>query len=360
MVIEFQARLLKIRSINRGLYYSWRLVLFYLSQFFDHSTRFKVANVLLAKVQKWLRRDQVWGMAYRYTIDPLNVCNLRCPLCPTGLGTLGRDRGKLSLENFQKLIDQIVPYAYLIELYNWGEPFLHPQIFEMIQYASSRKIGVRLSTNLNYFNHDMAIKTVRSGLDAMIVSVDGATQASYEKYRRGGNLNKVLNNLQTLIEEKKKAKSRTPFITLRMLISRYNEQEIEQLRAIARELDVDAFTTGTLFVDTTDPAQIKEWLPLREELSYYDYSADKMENVWHCSDLWESVTINWDGGLAPCCWLHDKKNDYENVFARPLREIWNGDAYVSSRRVFALGGPKDGPIKTICSICKGRPRYLKI
>ena len=130
------------------------------------------------------------------------------------------------------------------------------------------------------------------------------------------------------------------------------------MRAIAEEVEVDAFTTGTLFVDTTDQAQIDEWLPTVEEHSYYDYSADKLENVWHCSDLWESVTINWDGGLAPCCWLHDKNNDMDNTFDRRLEEIWNGDAYISSRSVFAFGGPKDGPVNTICTTCTGRPQYL--
>ena len=198
MDMGFQVKLWKVRSINRGLNNSWRLKFFYVNRFIEHSTPRKATNVLAAKAQKWLKRDKVWGMPYRYTIDPLNVCNLRCPLCPTGIGTLKRARGKMSLENFQNLIDQITPYAYLVELYNWSEPFLHPQIIEMIVYASTRKISVRMSANLNRFNRDMARKTLESGLDAVIVSVDGATQATYEKYRRKGNLATVLKNIQLL------------------------------------------------------------------------------------------------------------------------------------------------------------------
>jgi MoaA/NifB/PqqE/SkfB family radical SAM enzyme len=359
MSLGLSSRLLKVRSLNRGLVYSWRLTKFYVNQFVEHGTILKGANVLVSKAQKWLKCDKVWGMPYRYVIDPLNVCNLRCPLCPTGLGTLGRKRGMMAFEDFKLLIDQITPYAFSVELYNWGEPFLHPEIFEMIQYASSQKIGVKLSSNLNRFNRDMAVKTVHSGLDLVIVSVDGATQGTYEKYRRGGNLDRVLENVRILVEEKIKAKTRTPFIILRMLVNRHNEHEIEKMRQVASEIGVDAYTIGTLFIDTTDQAQIEEWLPSDENLSYYDYSADRIENVWHCSDLWESVTINWDGGLAPCCWLHDKGHDYENAFDRPLKEIWNGEAYISSRRVFAFGGPKDGSTETICTTCKGRPQYLK-
>jgi MoaA/NifB/PqqE/SkfB family radical SAM enzyme len=359
MSVAFQTQLLKVRSFNRGVRNTFKMSQFWFSQIAEHSTPRKIGNALAAKSQKWLKRDRLRSMPYRYTIDPLNVCNLRCPLCPTGLGTLKRDAGKMEFEKFTQIIDQIEPYAYLAELYNWGEPYLHPRIFDMIAYASQRKISVRMSSNFNRFNEEMARKTVASGLDALTISVDGATQETYARYRRKGNLATVLNNIKLLVAEKERQGSRKPFIIFRMLINKYNEHEIDEMRAIAEDLGVDTFTTGTLYVDTTNQAQIDEWLPTTEELSYYDYSAEKLENVWHCSDLWESVTINWDGGLAPCCWLHDHKNDIANVFDSSIKDIWNGDSYISSRRVFAFGGPKEGPVKNICTVCKGRPQYLK-
>ncbi len=359
MQIAHSARLTRARTASRGLLYTWRLGAFYTLLLVEHSTPLKLVNLLMAKAQKWLRRDRVWGMPYRYNIDPSNICNLRCPLCPTGLGTLGRKHGRLTLDRFQQVIDQITPFAYVVELYNWGEPFLHPAIFELIHYASSRKIAVRVSSNLNHFSPGMAEQAVASGLDAIIVSVDGATPETYEKYRRAGHLPDVLRNLRLLVEAKKKAKSHKPFITLRVLVNRHNEHELEALRLLAAELKVDAFTVGTLFVDTTNPAQIREWLPTDQKLSFYDYSAPKIENVWHCSDLWEGMTINWDGGLAPCCWLHKKEHDFQDASGAPLNQIWNGPAYISSRRVFAWRGPKAGPVKTICTTCKGRPLYLK-
>jgi MoaA/NifB/PqqE/SkfB family radical SAM enzyme len=316
-------------------------------------------NFIAVKTQKWLRCDRVWGMPYRYNIDSTNICNLRCPVCPTGLGTIGRERGRIDFENFKAVVDQIAKYAYVLDLYNWGEPFLHPRIFDMISYAHRCRISVRLSSNMNYFSREMAEKTVASRLDRIIVSVDGSTQETYEKYRRGGNLSKLLSNVGLLVEEKRRQDSLWPFILMRMLINRYNEDQIDELRRIAEDLGVDGFSTGGFFVDTTDPAQIEEWLPTDEAQSYYDYSADKLENVWSCSDLWEGMTINWDGGVAPCCWLYHKKNDFDNAFEKPVAEIWNGEAYVSSRRVFAFGGPKDGPQKTICTACKGHPLYLR-
>jgi MoaA/NifB/PqqE/SkfB family radical SAM enzyme len=230
----------------------------------------------------------------------------------------------------------------------------------MIRYASARRIIVKLSSNLNHFNGEMAKMTVASGLDWIVVSVDGATQQTYEKYRQGGNLERVLGNIQLLVDAKNSAGSKTPFIVLRLLVNRYNEGDIDQLREIGHSLGVDAFTIAVLLVDTTDPKTIKEWLPNNEALSYYFYSAEKMETIWHCADLWQIITINWDGGVAPCCVLHKQENDFANAFERPLKEIWNGDAYISSRRVFAIGGPKGGPCETICTVCKGRPQYLRI
>jgi MoaA/NifB/PqqE/SkfB family radical SAM enzyme len=309
-----------------------------------------------------LRRDRLLSMPYRYTIDPINVCNLRCPLCPTGLGILKRDRGLISLEDFKRLVDQIAPWAYLLELYNWGEPFLHPDIFEMIRYAHDHKIVVRLSSNLNHFDEQLAVKTVQSGLDAIIVSIDGATEETYQRYRRRGKLETVLRNLHYLLEARKTCRATNPLITVRLLVNRYNEREIPVLRQMVLGMGVDVFTVGDLFIDTFSVEQRQEWLPSDARNSSYQYESkdDAIQNVWHCSDLWESMTINWDGGVAPCCWIHNAAHDFANAFEQSIRQIWNGDAYLSARRAFAFGGPQTGPQKVICTECRGRPHYLRM
>ncbi len=350
------------RIRNRGLRGTARQTAFFLSRFVQNSTPEKVVNFWLAKIAKVLRRDRLLSMPYRYTIDPTNVCNLRCPLCPTGLGILKRDRGLIRLEDFKRLVDQIAPWAYLLELYNWGEPFLHPDIFEMIRYAHERKIVVRLSSNLNHFDEQLAVKTVQSGLDAITVSVDGATEETYQRYRRRGKLETVLRNLRYLLEARRACRASTPLITVRLLVNRYNEHEIQMLRQMVLSMGVDVFTVGDLFIDTFSVEQRREWLPSDSRNSSYQYESedDAIQNIWHCSDLWESMTINWDGGVAPCCWIHDAAHDFANAFERPIREIWNGDAYLSARRVFAFGGPQPGPRKVLCTECRGRPHYLKM
>jgi len=325
--------------------------------YLHHNTPLKTLNLLTLKAQKWLRCDTVWGMPYRYYIDATNICNLRCPVCPTGLGILGRERGRMELEGFRAIVDQVARHAYVLGLYNWGEPYLHPQIFDMIRYAHDHGISVELSSNMNYFTRQMAEMTVSSGLNRLIVSVDGSTQEAYEAYRRGGDLSRVLDNVDMLVAEKELQSSRYPFVLMRMLINRHNEHQIEDLRQIAEQIGVDGFSTGAFLIDTSNEAQIEEWLPTVEAQSCYKYS-EELKNVWHCSDLWESMIINWDGGVAPCCWLHREEHDFGNVFEKSISDIWNGESYVNSRRVFGRKLPLNGH-RTICMVCRGEPRHLK-
>ncbi len=354
-------KLLINKNINRGLNNSARFYIHYIQQFVEHSTPRKITNMFWIKVLKWLRITKVSGMPFIYTIDPLNVCNLRCQLCPTGLGTLGRVRGKITNALFQKIISQIAPYAYKVNLFNWGEPFLHPDIFEMIEFASSRKIEVLISSNLNHFNQEMAEKTVRSGLDTLLVSVDGTSQEVYEKYRRKGNISKVLDNLHLLVDAKQRFKSKKPFIYMRMLVNRFNEHQVEEMKDLAKKIGVDAFEVGPLFIDTDNVEQVKEWLPENQKMSAYNSSSIERPNYsWHClDDLWENMVINWDGGVAPCCWIHNQQNDFANATNESIRDIWNSSAYISSRRVFASNSTKEDTTATICTRCRGYPHYLK-
>ncbi len=331
---------------------------FHRTEFVRCSTPLKLANWMAVKLQLALRRDRLVGMPVKYFIDPINVCNLRCPLCPTGLGVQARPPGRMAPADLRRVIDEVAPYAYRVELYNWGEPLLHPDIFEMIEYASRQRISVSLSSNLNHLDMGMAQRLVESGLAQLVVSIDGATQASYSTYRRRGQLDRVLGNLQLLLDTRRKLKSRKPFIIWRMLIGKHNESEIETVRAMAHRMGVDAFATGVLFVDTHNREQVEQWLPSDPKHTPYDIRHGHLENTWNCHDLWDSMVINWDGGVAPCCWLHDPQFDFGNVTQHKVRELWNQPSYVSARRIVGHGkkGPDD--TATICHRCRGHPHYM--
>jgi MoaA/NifB/PqqE/SkfB family radical SAM enzyme len=331
-----------------------------LREFIRCTTARKLLNLMLVKAELWMRRTRLAGMPIAYFIDPINICNLRCPLCPTGRGILARPQGRMPLPDLKKIVDEIAPYAYRVELYNWGEPLLHPGIVEMVDYVSRKGITVGLSSNLNRLDEDTARRLIGAGLSQLVVSLDGSTQEAYAAYRRRGDLDQVLRNLELLREAKQELGRSNPFVIARMLVGRHNEDQVTATRQLAYAHGANSFVAGPLFVDTNDPAQLEQWVP--EDPAYRLYGADdpKPENTWHCRDLWESMVINWDGGVAPCCWLHDAQLDFGDASTKSIREIWNNASYVSARRVIGKRkGLEEDEIVTICHRCRGHPHYME-
>jgi len=344
--------------MSRGLKSSIKTKAFHTRAFIRATTPRKLFNLLVIKIQRWLRISKVWGLPYRYVIDPVNYCVLRCPLCATGRKNLGRAAGRFPTTRYKEIIDTITPYAYYLDLFNWGEPFLHPDIFELIGYASSRRILVRISSNLNTFKENDAEKLVRSGLTDLLVSIDGADQATYETYRVGGNLEKVVAAVRAIVLAKKALQSPFPFINVRMLVTRKNEQAVRQVRQLAEDIGADIFSFSPIFIRPSDRYAAEEWLPEDPNYAFYEMKDGKyqVENVWSCGELWEQMTINWDGSVLPCCWVHKSEFDFGNVFTTPLQELWNNSHYINSRRVFSRQGPAEKP-RTVCVDCKGRPDF---
>jgi len=264
----------------------------------------------------------------------------------------------MSLDDLMRIVDEIAPYAYRVELYNWGEPLLHPQICEIVEYISQHRISVGLSSNLNHLDAHLARRLVESGLAQLLVSIDGATQESYGAYRRGGQLEQVLRNLQLLLDTRRALGCHRPFILWRMLVGKHNEHEVGTVRQMAHEMGVDAFATGVLFVDTNDRAQVEQWLPSDPSYSCYDYAAEPLQNTWNCHDLWESMVINWDGGVAPCCWLHDSQYDFGNTSNQTVHQIWNSPCYISARRAIGRRDRRPDEPLTVCHRCRGHPDYM--
>jgi MoaA/NifB/PqqE/SkfB family radical SAM enzyme len=325
-----------------------------------NSTPKKINNFLAIQVQKLLRTSRVRGLPYRYTIDPVNLCNLNCPLCPTGTGNLAQPQGRMRLEDFKRIVDEIEDYAYTMDLFNWGEPFLHRDIFEMIRYATSRGIRVRISTNLNVFNEKMAEEIIKAELSDLIISLDGPNQAIYQEYRVGGRLDRVIRNLELLVEKRKQLKSRRPFITVLSVVTQKNEEHISEVKSLAERTGADAFSASPVYVNSDNQHDVETWLPLREgnRVALLENDEAHSRKVWDClTDLWGTCTISWEGGVVPCCWVHDSAHEFGNVLESSLRDVWNNELYMNSRRVFQLAGRDHASPETICTQCRGHPKY---
>src|SRR4249920_3867195 len=164
--------------------------------FFSKLTFRRAWNMLLVYssfyLTKFLQKPIQLGMPFSISFEPTTSCNLRCPECPSGLRAFTRETGMLQEDFFRKTIDEMHQYLMYLIFYFQGEPYLNTKFLEMVKHASSKKIYTATSTNAHYLNDDAAKKTIESGLDRLIISIDGTTQEIYESYRVGGQLSKVI------------------------------------------------------------------------------------------------------------------------------------------------------------------------
>src|SRR5262245_29086018 len=206
------------------------------------------------------------GYPMSLSFAPTTSCNLRCPECPSGLRAFTRPTGMLQKDFFRDTIDQLSKDLLYLIFYFQGEPYLNPDFLKMVNYASSKGIYTATSTNAHYLNDDNARKTVESGLDRLIISIDGTTQDVYQQYRRGGKLDKVIEGTKKIVAWKKKLKSRTPFIFFQFLVVKPNEHQTGEIKRLAKECGVDEvrFKTAQIYDFENDP---NELIPVRSKYS---------------------------------------------------------------------------------------------
>ena len=314
-------------------------------------------------LSKILRRPIVWGYPPILMVEPTNICNLKCPMCPSGNGDMKRQKGQLDLDSFKGLMDDVGAYIYQVQFWNQGEPFINKNILEFIKYAKSKGVVTQTSTN-GHFIRDVAAAEalVSSGLDQIIFSMDGTNEESYEKYRVGGDFNLVLDTLGRILEAKRKLKSRTPLIQLQFLVFKHNQDEIEQLIELAKKHRINRISFKSAQVYSRDQAQ--EFLPDDPEFLRYENQSDELVLKgglpnW-CSRLWLNSTINWDGSVSPCCFDKDAEFAFGNCFAsdNSFKQIWKNDKYQNFRKQ-VLRDRKNIPI--CCNCNEGLPQpFAKI
>lgn len=281
------------------------------------------------------RRPVQWGLPFTVSIEPTTACNLRCPECPSGLRAFTRPTGNLRTDFFRRLVDELAPDLLYLIFYFQGEPYINPNFLEMVAHARSRKIYTITSTNGHFLDNDNARRTVESGLDRLIISVDGATQDVYEQYRIGGQLDKVLEGAANVVRWKRQLRSATPHIIFQFLVVRPNEHQIPDIYRMAREIGVNEVKLKTAQV--YDYRQGNPLIPLQQRYARYRPTADggyelKNKLLNHCWKLWHACVITWDGKVAPCCFDKDVAHPMGSLRENTFREVWRGEAYRNFRQ----------------------------
>lgn len=293
----------------------------------------------------------------KITVESGNVCNLRCPLCPTGQRDRSASKGLLPLATFEKILDQLGRDLLTIRLYNWGEPLLNADLVRMCELAYQRRVSVKLSSHLNDLSPEVAEGLLRAKVKKIYVSADGATPETYAIYRKGGDFKRVVDNVRMLVAKQRELGAHFTRVIWLFHVFRHNAHEIGQVRRLAQELGVGVQINqartdmGREIFDTVEQALQRDgsWLPEDAELCAYDRERNVAQREPTCHLPWKDSAINWDGTVLACCSVYSEKHGYGSIHDESFRSIWNGPLYVDARReILGRGETRD----TICKTCK--------
>jgi len=276
-----------------------------------------------------------WGLPIALSIEPTTACNLRCPECPSGLRSFTRPTGMLPEELFYKVIDELHPTLSYLTFYFQGEPYLHPKFTDLVKYAHQKKVYTATSTNAHFLTPNNAQKTIESGLDKLIISLDGTSQDTYQQYRIGGKLEKVIEGTKNILHWRKKLKATTPKVVFQFLVVKPNEHQIPEVYALAQSLGVDGVQLKTAQI--YDYEQGSPLIPTIDKYSRYAQQSDgtyKIKNALDnsCWRMWQSCVITWDGKVVPCCFDKDAHYVLGDLQQQTFKEIWQGAAYQEFRQ----------------------------
>lgn len=277
----------------------------------------------------------VFGMPLTIGIELTNHCNLNCPECSSGSGTMTRIRGNMDIDLFDKIISELKPYLLNLNLYFQGESMLHPQFFSFI--ARSGKLRTVISTNGHFLSEENSEKIALSGLRELIVSLDGMDQQTYSAYRRNGDIEKVFDGIRNVSAAIKNTSSSLKLV-IQFLVNRLNEHQIPEIKSFARKMNASLKLKS---MQINDERNYVKWLPSIRKFRRYELHDKeyKLKNPYlnRCSRLWFSPVVTWDGRVLPCCFDKDADHVMGDLNEDTFREIWNGPKYRSFRKSLLSG-----------------------
>lgn len=301
-------------------------------------------------VARIIRKPVLWGMPISYSIEPTNHCNLKCPECPSGLGSLTRPLGLLNPDDFKKLIDDISSTGFYVQLFFQGEPFINKNLYGMINYARNKNMYVSISTNGHFINEENVNTVLKNAPDKIIYSIDGLDEESYQNYRVGGTFEQADAGLRALLNKKKEINQKHPFVELQFIVMKQNEHQLDEVIKYGNDVGVDKVVFKTMQISSYENAL--KFLPSNKK--YRRYIVDngsfringKMKN--HCFALWRTSVITWDGKVVPCCFDKDAEFELGLTNGKSFKDVWHSDEY-NNFRARILGDRQSISMCTNCT-----------
>jgi|SoiMethySBSTD1v2_1073268.scaffolds.fasta_scaffold407616_2 MoaA/NifB/PqqE/SkfB family radical SAM enzyme len=331
----------------------------------NHSVR-RLSNRVVNYADRKLRaKPKVGAMPYAILVEPTTACQLKCPLCPVGNGMLERPPVFLEMELYKKVVDELAPYLYTMNFNGSGEPLLHPKIVEMIEHGAAKGLWMDVFTNFQLLRNDIIDALPGSGLNRILISLDGTDKETYESYRIRGSFERIVQNIRRLVEKRDATPKSRLVIDIQFVAMKQNEHQIEDIQRLVKELGADSLIIKRtfLFQGTGDTQKTLSYLPESEALSLYkkdQLRPDDAKNPieWKgaehkiCELLWTSSVLLADGRVSPCCFDYHGWVILGDANQRTMHEIWNGPEYQAFRALVSADWRK---VKLCTSMLGGCP-----
>ncbi len=265
-------------------------------------------------LSKILKKPIITAYPFSITFELSSFCNLHCPQCSVGRGETIRESRFIDKSFVFDILKRFKKRSFYLNLYLQGEPLLNKDIPMLVAKAKQEKYYTYVSTNGTLLTKELSLKIVNSGLDRLLISVDGTTQLSYSFYRRGGKLEQVLEGVKNIIEARKNLKKKNPVIIMQFLVNKQNEEEIKNLPSFAAQHNFDVLEIKSMQVYDNKAA----YLPQQKKFNRY-YKKKKSVKNKACFRLWSHLVFTSDGVNIPCC--YDKIPTY--AFAPQVNYDYN-------------------------------------
>lgn len=304
-------------------------------------------NFLLGRVEARLQVRRPWSYPLGLQLEPTTQCQLDCPFCARVKATAGMSEGHMDWGNYERLMREIGPYLTALAFWQWGEPLLHPRLVDMVELAKRYGIITFISTNAQTDPSAIDLRgLMKSGLDLLIISMDGASQPVYEQFRAGGSLERLKTFLAAAVRCRAELPGPGPLLNVRVVATRDNEQEVGAVRDFAAGAGADLFSVKSVSLYYDENADHPA-LPEQLELRSFQYQGAAQQASYrqlanYCRKPWAWPTLRYDGTLLFCECDHQMIAPLGNVFAAgSFREVWRSTAAQELRSHYRGDGTVD-------------------
>lgn len=299
-------------------------------------------NLIRLGVDTLLGSERLHALPPIIQVEPTNICNLKCPLCPTGSFSLKRAKGFMSFRTFQRILDELGDILVAVYLFCFGEPFMNSELLLMIKACTDRNIVTLTSSNGHYIQtHDDALKVIDSGLTTLLIAVDGSTQEIYQAYRKGGDIEKVKRCIANVENAKASRGSVFPYTVIRSVVTRQNKNDLPTLAKLAAELGVNMFSYKSLGC-LINVGEFREYEPYDSEVRRFEYAGSTRiaRGRITCPFVFRQPIVFWDGTVVGCEYDHDMEMTLGRIGDKNFTEIWNSQNALQLRHSIIKGSQR--------------------